>query len=259
MPYMSACFEDRSSPQGIPNHPTTITPPPCRSLAPPWAAAYRLNRSLVVAATRLEAQLDGVSSAAPPTTDLEQLQQEASGLSTRAAGAIELVKCGLVMLEHAAVEAAVEVVSRAAAFQQLLGVDVLRQSFMSHLSDAAREVSERRTLPPPTYWLPLLHVTAAATRHAAASGLTGAEQPVEEALDVVTFFLGTDVALEQPVIQQGLQLAIQTVGRAAAALGRAARVADVSSIGSSWEAGDARSTSPGLGGVLLFSVLQWGR
>ena len=124
----------------IPNHLATIPPPPCRTplaplwaaayslrrtpLAPLWAAAYSLHRSLVVAATCLGVQLDGLGSAALPTTDLEQLQREVSGLSVRAAGAIELVKCGLAMLERAAVEATVEAVSCSAAFQ-LVSADVL--------------------------------------------------------------------------------------------------------------------------------------
>ena len=98
--------------------------------------------------------------------------------------------------------------------------------------------------------MPLLQLTVAAARHAAASGLAGAEQPVEDALDVVDFFLVGDVVLEPPSVQHGLQLAIETAGSAAVALGRAARVADGSSAGSSREACDVRSTSPGLGGVL---------
>ena len=357
------------SPHHISTHPT-----PCRTLAPLWAAAYRLNRSLVVAATRLGAQLDGLGSAALPTTDFEQLQLEASGLGMRAASAIAVVKCGLATLEQAAVEA----VSRAAAFQlvsagvlgldagpllaclllraglleeggsiaqlfsllmaefagvgrqfenqassdaaagiraafsavvrephlvslmdrtrhyielaqergsssaslvevaagslvyglgyllqalpggpgagwtafqELVDVEVLRQSFVPQLSAVAREVRVGGA-PPPGYWLPLLHVTAAAARHAAASGVAGAKQPVEDALVVVTFFLVVDVVLEPPAVQHGLQLAIQTVGNATAALGHAVGVADKPGTGSNAEAGDGRSTSPGLGGVL---------
>ena len=52
--------------------------------------------------------------------------------------------------------------------------------------------------------LPLLHVTAAAARHAAASGLAGAEQPVEDALGVVAFFLGADVTLEPAAVLLGI-------------------------------------------------------
>ena len=338
----------------------------------------------MVDATRLGAELDRLTSGDLLTADLEQLQREASGLGTRAAGAIELVKAGLDALEHAAVGA----VSRAAAFQlvsaavlgldagpllaclllragllgegcrlakwssllmaefagfgnqlgeqppsdaiegvravydavvrepllvsfmdrsrhymelaqergsssapqlvlaaagcragslahglchllqtlpggpgagwtafkQLLDVEVLRQSFMSHLSAAAIVVRRRGgpTLPAGQL-LALLHIAAAAARHAAAS-----EQAVEDALGVVTFFLGADLALAPPTVQHGLQLAIQTVGSAAAALRRAAGAADGCGNGSSAEAGDSRSTSRGLGGVLraYYSALE---
>ena len=136
------------------------------------------------------------------------------------------------------------------AFQQLLDVEALRQSFMPRLSAAASVVRMGGGPGPPGCLLPLLHITAAAVRHAAASGLAGAEHPVEDALGVVTFFLGADLALEPPTVQQGLQLAIQAVGSAAAAVGRAAGLADGCGVGSSAETGDGRSTSPGLGGVL---------
>ena len=323
----------------------------------------------MVAATRLGALLDRLdgAGAALPTTDLEQLQREASVLSTQAAGAIELVKSGLIV-QHAAAEgvpraAAFQMVSagvlgldagpllaclllrvglleeggsmakllsllmaefaevghrvgqqppsdaaggiRAAcsamvrepllvslmdrsrhymelaqerdsssallvqaaaggladglgyllqalpggpgagwtAFQQMLDVEILSQSFIPRLSAAVRAVRVGDALPlSVSYWLPLLHVAAAATRHAAGSGLAGAEQPVEDALDVVTFLLVGDVVLEQPAVQHGLQLAIRTVGSAAAALGRAA--------GEAHGCGAGSSASPGLGGVL---------
>ena len=104
--------------------------------------------------------------------------------------------------------------------------------------------------------MPLVHIATAAARHAAASGLPGAEQPVEDALGVMAFFLGAYV--EPSDVQHGLQLAIQTVGSAAAALRRAAGAADGCGNGSSAEAGDSRSTSRGLGGVLraYYSALE---
>ena len=102
-------------------------------------------------------------------------------------------------------------------------------------------------------WLPLVHIATAAARHAAASGLPGAEQPVEDALGVMAFFLGAYV--EPSDVQHGLQLAIQTVGSAAATQGHAAGVADGSGMGSSSDAGDIAGPCPGLGGVLrAFSI-----
>ena len=45
------------------------------------------------------------------------------------------------------------------------------------------------------------------------------QQPVADALGVVTFFLGADMALEPPTAQHGLHLAVHAVSSAGAALG----------------------------------------